>query len=82
MSIHLCSIFPLPCANQVALLNSCNTRTQIDPAILHTAHVLLAALLELSLTVWGDGWFSLCALIAQCTTGVQPHPAPESYQSD
>ena len=24
--------------------------------------------------VWGDGW----SLIAQCATGVQPHPAPES----
>ena len=35
-----------------------------------------------SLSVWRDGRFILCALIAQCTTGVQPHPAPESNQSD
>ncbi|CAL8296460.1 unnamed protein product [Lota lota] len=37
---------------------------------------------ELSPSVCGDGWFNLCTLIAQCATGVQPHPAPESNQSD
>ena len=29
-----------------------------------------------------DGWFNLCTLITPCATGVQPHPAPESNQSD
>ena len=33
-------------------------------------------------SVWGDGWYNLCTLISQCTTGVQPYPAPESNQSD
>ncbi|CAL8272225.1 unnamed protein product [Lota lota] len=37
---------------------------------------------ELSPSVCGGGWFNLCTLIAQCATGVQPHPAPESNQSD
>lgn len=27
-----------------------------------------------------DSWFILCALIAQCATCVQPHPAPTSNQ--
>ena len=26
------------------------------------------------LSVCGDGWFNLCKLIAQFTTGVQPYP--------
>ena len=30
----------------------------------------------------GDGWLKRCTLIAQRATGVQPHPAPESNQSD
>ena len=33
-------------------------------------------------SVSGKGWFNLCSLIAQCATGVQPHPAPESNQSE
>ncbi|CAL8326343.1 unnamed protein product [Lota lota] len=37
---------------------------------------------DLSLSVCGGGWFNLCTLIAQCATGVQPHPAPDSNQSD
>lgn len=32
---------------------------------------------KLSLSVCGEGWFILCALSAQCTTGVAPHPAPD-----
>ena len=34
------------------------------------------------LSVCGDGGFTLCTLIAQCTTGVQPPPAPGPNQSD
>ena len=41
-----------------------------------------AAMQEISFGVNGDGWLNLCTLISQCTTGVQPHPAPESIQSD
>ena len=33
-------------------------------------------LMYLSLSVLADGWLILYALITQCTTGVQPHPAP------
>ena len=33
-------------------------------------------------SVCGDGWLNLCTLITQCATGVQPHSAPESNQSD
>jgi len=32
--------------------------------------------------VCGDGWLILCVLITQRTTGVQPHPAPDSNQPD
>ena len=32
--------------------------------------------------VLGDGWFNLCTLISQCTTGVKPHPASVSNHSD
>ena len=35
--------------------------------------------------LWGvcwNGWFDLCAMIARCTTGVEPLAAPVSSQSD
>jgi hypothetical protein len=43
--------------------------------------VLHVAVQEISLSVYGDGWFNLCRLITQCTTGVQPNPAPGSNQT-
>ncbi|CAL8387263.1 unnamed protein product [Boreogadus saida] len=33
------------------------------------------------LSVCVVGWFNLCTLITLCATGVQPHPAPESNQT-
>ncbi|CAL8234129.1 unnamed protein product [Arctogadus glacialis] len=38
-------------------------------------------MMEISPRVCGDFWFNLCTLIAQCVTGVQPLPAPESNQT-
>ncbi|CAL8275036.1 unnamed protein product [Boreogadus saida] len=35
---------------------------------------------ETSLSVCADGWLNLSSLIAQCSSAVQPHPAPESSQ--
>ena len=32
--------------------------------------------------VCGDVRLNLCPFISQCTTGLQPHLAPESHQSD
>ena len=40
--------------------------------------VLHVAMPEIFLSVCGYGWFNLCTLIAQCATGKQPHPAPQS----
>ena len=31
-----------------------------------------------SVCVCGAGGFDLCAMISQCSTGVQPHPSPEA----
>ena len=43
-------------------------------------YLVLHVATRLSLSVCGDGWFNLLHIDfgAQCTTGVQPHPAPES----
>ena len=38
---------------------------------LYAVQVVNIDMSEYSLRVCGDGWFILCALIAQCTTGVQ-----------
>ena len=37
---------------------------------------------DLPESVCGDGWFNLPTLISQCATGVQPHLAPQSQQSE
>ena len=44
--------------------------------------VIHGVMQESVLIACGDGWFKLCTLIAQCTTGVQPRPAPEFNQYD
>ena len=37
---------------------------------------------DLSLSVCGDGWFTLGTLITQQATAMQPHKAPEYNQSE
>ena len=44
--------------------------------------LVLHVAMQISLSVCDDGWFNQCTLIAQCTTGVQPHPFPEFNQTD
>ena len=39
-------------------------------------------LYAISSSLCGDGWYNLCALIAQCTKGVQPHSVPVFNKSD
>ena len=44
--------------------------------------IIHAAGHQFSLAVCGDDWNNWSALIAQRTTGVQPHPAPQSNKAD
>ena len=36
---------------------------------------------DFSPSVYGDGWFNVCALITQWAKGVQPQPALEANQT-
>ena len=42
----------------------------------------VVAIWENPSSVRGDSWLNLFTLIAQCATGVQAHPAPESNQTN
>ena len=45
-------------------------------------HGLVRHAVDIFQNVCGDGWNNVWSLTAQCATGVQPQPAPESNQTD
>ena len=72
-------------------LGSFKTRTQVGDVwtgllpklsiMMHSSRFVVLACRR-SARMGGDAWFNLYTLITQCATGVQPHSAPKSNQSD